>query len=426
MGNKTIVTRRYWRGTQGQWLAPSLSKFYRSSETYSRSGADNPKFRDAIKRGMDATNSLVTTNQSVYYKPGKITAQWYNKGSVPARYGQRISTDITDNWVPLPHSALPGSLFMSSVSNAALIGIIKKIRKHETSDFAGPTFVGELRETVSMIRSPFKSLRTKTGLFTDLHMRILRDKQKKGERFKPESWSKVLTDTWLEWTFGAAPLISDIAGIADLYLERKTAAFSNGLKRLSYRYSDDYNTVKNPGYSLGWAGTGITVDVDLVEHARSSAQYVVWIDQSLIFADSQMDWLRNASKFRLDEIIPTAWELMPWSFLIDYWTNIGDVLGCTFDFNRNVAFAKFTDFNTVTRFHANFRPKSAEPDLYGVVELIPHSYTSQYTRVSRSSVNRLGFPQLDVSLPSLGQSFNMAALMISLRNNNPFRGFTLK
>jgi hypothetical protein len=30
--------------------------------------------------------------------------------------------------------------------------------------------------------------------------------------------------------------------------------------------------------------------------------------------------------FTPSEFVPTAWELMPWSFLVDYFTNIGDIL----------------------------------------------------------------------------------------------------
>lgn len=426
MGNKLLTTKHAWSQVQGQWDSPTLLKTLTAATVYDRKADDNPKYAQLIKNGASATNSLLTKNQSVHYKPGRLKAIWLSRQSMPKRYGTIIETRVFDNWSPAPHSVLPGSLFRSTVSNAALIGIIKKIRKFETSDLAGPTFLGELRETVSMIKSPLKSLRLKTGLFTDLHMRILRDKQAKGKRFKPDPWSKVLTDTYLEWTFGAAPLISDIAAIADLYLEQKNAGLTNGLKRLSFRYSDTYNNVVNPGYSSGWAGTGISVPITMVEHARSSVQYVVWIDQSLIYADSQMDWLANASKFRLDEIIPTAWELMPWSFLIDYFTNIGDVLGSTFNYNRNVAFAKVTSMDTFTRYHVPGTPMSAEPKIYIPFEFEPWEYTSQYTQVQRSAVSRLGFPQLDVQLPNLGQLTNIAALMISLRDNNPFRGWTLK
>lgn len=425
MGNKSELRKHYWRGLQDQWES-TVSKQLLASSTYTRSGADNPMYKSLISQGSDATNDLLVTNQTIHYKPGRLSAIWIDKVYQPKRTGKMISTTIFDNWTPAGHTQSPGALFESSVANRALIGIIKKIRKHETSDFSGPTFVGELRETIAMIRSPLKSLRTKTGLFTDLHMRILRDKQAKGKRFKPDPWRKVLSDTYLEWTFGAKPLISDIGAIADVYLEKKTQGFTNGLKRLSFRFTDDTSSVENPGYVPAWAGTGISVPTQQVVHARSSWQYVVWIDQSLIFSDGAVGFLSDAARFDLSEIVPTAWELMPWSFLVDYFTNIGDVLGCTFNYNRNVAFAKLTRFNTVTRYHVPGVPVSAEPKIYVPFEFTPWEYTSQYTRVQRSKVGRLGFPQLDVNLPSVGQITNIAALFSSLAKSNPFRGFTLK
>lgn len=426
MGNKSESRKHYWRGLQGRWDSSPVSKYLLANSAYTRTGADNPLYKSLISQGSEATNDLLVTNQTVHYKPGRLSAVWIDRVYQPQRTGQKISTTIFDNWTPAGHTQTPSTLFESSVANRALIGIIKKIRKHETSDFSGPTFVGELRETIAMIRSPLKSLRTKTGLFTDLHMRILRDKQAKGKRFKPDPWRKVLSDTYLEWTFGAQPLISDIGAIADIYLEMKAQGFRNGLKRLSYRFSDDTSSAEDPGYVSGWNGVGITVPITQVVHARSSWQYVVWIDQSLIFNDGAVGFLSDAAKFDLSEIVPTAWELMPWSFLIDYFTNIGDVLGCTFNYNRNVAFAKLTRFNTVTRYHVPGVPKSAEPKIYVPEEFTPWEYTSQYTRVQRTKVNRLGFPQLDVNLPSVGQTTNIAALFSSLAKSNPFRGFTLK
>lgn len=422
MTAKNRITYVEQGGVAQQWDIMPIMRTSRFTQSYARTGADNPLYKSTINRGADATNSLAVSVQNVHFDPGELRAVWQSKTVNRHRLGKVIKTTWLNNVVPNSHSKLPDVWFADSVSNAALIGIIKKIRKFETSDFAGPTFVGELRETLSMLRSPLKALRLKTGLFTDLSMRILRDKQARGGRFKPDPWGKVLSDTYLEWTFGAAPLIADISAIVELFIEKRTRAFGKGLKRLSYRFTDDYN--KSMAALTGtWEGTDVVLPINQVEHVRCSRQYVVWIDQDLFFADDALDWLSSASKFDLGEIIPTAWELMPWSFLIDYWTNIGDVMGCSFDFNRNVAIAKLTGFDTVTMYYVPNEPKSTFARAWTVK---PLTYTSQNTTVTRNKVSRLGFPQLDVSLPSLGQFQNMAALMRSLQNNNPFRGHTLK
>lgn len=277
-----------------------------------------------------------------------------------------------------------------------------------------------------MIRSPLKALRTKTGLFTDLHMRILRDKQAKGKRFKPDPWNKVLSDTYLEWAYGAAPLMSDVASIIDLYFETKHTGKPSGLKRLSYRYSDKYFDLGAEQIATDYPGCKYPFKE--VTSYQAGTQYVVWVDNDLIFMGEEAAKRVSAlARFDLYEVIPTAWELMPWSFLLDYWTNIGDVLGCTFDFNRSVRFVKVTEVTSAVRYHVPSRsPYSPEANAMKVEGFVPWNYTSTYKVVDRRTPAMLGFPQLALSLPNLGQTFNMAALVNSLRSNNPFRGHTLK
>lgn len=432
MGNtsksKTImhtgVNSWYWDNNdpKGRAVKPIPSKYVYTCRM-NRTASDNPMYRDLIKQGLDATNTLILTSKEVFYEKPSCRATWVSRTNTPGRFGSQITTHLLNGLAIGTHNTLPPTLFTSDVRNKALIGIIKKVRKYETSDLSGPTFAGELRETVKMIRSPFKALRQKTGLFTDLHMRILRDKQKAGRK-KEEAWSKVISDTYLEWTFGAAPLISDISAIMDVYLNEKARGF-DGLKRLSYRFTDDYH-VEQGRVNGSWYSVGGFFPYNVFLHHRSSCQYVVWIDESLLFADSQADWLRNAAKFNLDEIVPTAWELLPWSFLIDYFTNIGDVLGCTFNYNRNVAFGKRTDHDQSVMFHVPLGALSDSPSVYVLDEFKPWSYTSTNKRIQRTKVSKLGFPQLDVSLPSVGQAGNILALVRSLALNNPFKGFILK
>lgn len=425
MGNHSETRRKYLKGTLEQWGNPptSVPRQYYFSETTSRVANDNPKYKSLIKSGSQATNYMLVTDQRVSYTRPAITAQWVS--NLLDRRGWQIKSDHLDNWAPSSTTLQPSIPLRTSVQNAALIGIIKKIRKHETSDFSGPTFMGELRETISMIRHPLKSLRLKTGLFTDLHMRVLRDKQAKGKRFKPDSWSKVLSDTWLEYVFGAAPLMQDIAAILALFNDAKDKHFNNGLKRLSFRYTDTDVTSGLSPQNMGWGGTGISIPFTIYSHTRASYEIVVWVDNDMIFADQEVDRLIDFAKFDLSEIVPTAWELMPFSFLVDYFTNIGDVLGCTFNYKRNVRFAKATSYDVGTVFHKPGKPVSIEPDVYKVVSFTPWTYTSQYKRIERLPLTQMGFPHVEVQLPNLGQSFNMAALFLSLQRSNPFRGHTL-
>lgn len=422
MGAKAKTNRFTIGGVAGQWDTLPVMRTSTWNETAGRTGGDNPKYYSLVKQGLDATNPLTSDFQKVDFSPGVYRATWSSKAVNRHRFAKTIESRWLNSFAPASHSRQPDVWFQDSVSNRALVGIIKKIRKFETSDLAGPTFVGELRETVKMLRSPLSALRQKTGLFTDLSMRIKRDKQARKGRHKADPWSKVISDTWLEWSFGAKPLLSDIAAIIEVYLDMKHRAFGNSLKRLSYRFEDTY--IKPlPDLKLAWEGTDIVVNSYHADTYRSSAQYVVWIDQNLFFAENALDNVLQMSKLDLGEIIPTAWELLPWSFLIDYWTNIGDIMGSTFDFNRNVAIAKLTTWNTCNNIVG---PRSVSSYYSTPVIVEPMKYISSYTVVTRNKLSRLGFPQLEVSLPSIGQFQNMAALMYSLRESNPFKRSILR
>lgn len=424
MGNKVETIRKSWRGTRENWEGNPGNNGTDVIQVFQRSGSDLPKYKSVIKSGANATTPLNVTIQDVFIKLGREEQTWVHKTSQPQRRGKTISDRgvLPSNCVA--HTDVPGSLFRASVGNAALIGIIKKIRKHQTGEFSGPTFLGELRETLAMIRNPLASLRLKTGLFTNLHQRVLRDKQAKGRRFKPEPWRKVVSDTWLEYSFGAKPLMQDIAAIIDIYSETRTKLFPVGLQRLSYRHTDSYHDQNN---ASAYVWLYCKVPYTEWRSYRASSQYVVWLDNDLVFrGQDATERLSALSKFDLSEIIPTAWELMPWSFLIDYWTNIGDVLGSTFDFNQNVAFAKVTSVDSCLRFHNPGVATSLDPSAAAVRLIEPWTYASLYKRIVRNSVPILGFPQFATSLPSLGQAVNMAALFSSLSNSNPFRGHTLK
>lgn len=421
---KTITTRKFYPGRQGQFDGyPPTASNKLLVEAFSRDGVQQPKFKSLIKEGSSATTPMIVNVQNVHYRRPECKVIGLRDVYQLKRKGVIISTNAFDSLNVAVHSELPGTLLMSSVQNRALIGIIKKIRTNESSGLSGPTFLGELRETIGMIKSPFKALRLKTGLFTDLQMRVLRDKQARGRRAE-EKWSKIISDTYLEWVFGARPLMADIAEILRVATDMRAKRL-NGLKRLSFTYTDG-EQVQGSTTEAIWSGTAIRVPYSQWSIAKSSCSYVVWIDESLIFADGPMDWLIQANKFDLYEVIPTAWELMPWSFLIDYFTNIGDVLGCTFNYNRNVKFSKRTDINQVIKFHAPREPVCSEPLYQAVISYKPWSYTSTYKQIKRSVVPSLGFPQLETTLPSLGQSLNIAALFTSLSKSNPFRGFTLK
>jgi hypothetical protein len=77
------------------------------------------------------------------------------------------------------------------------------------------------------------------------------------------------------------------------------------------------NRTYDPYFQMTWKGRLFLAQ----EHAN------VRYKGSVTISTEATKW-DNAALFGFtpSEFIPTAWELLPWSFLIDYFTNIGDIL----------------------------------------------------------------------------------------------------
>jgi hypothetical protein len=130
----------------------------------------------------------------------------------------------------------------------------------------------------------------------------------------------MVADTWLEYVFGWEPLVNDI---------------NDGARALAnYKYKD----LKRPKYLKAVATVEDSEILDCNEANVGACQFHgEWhqvksfktIYRGVYAATSTFPLPIMAPKlfgFNLREFVPTVWELLPYSFLIDYFTNIGDIL----------------------------------------------------------------------------------------------------
>lgn len=129
--------------------------------------------------------------------------------------------------------------------------------------------------------------------------------------------------------------------------------------------------------------------------------------------------LENAAQlfgFTPEEFVPTIWNLLPWSFLVDYFTNIGDVLEATFFDRSGVTWTSMTSV-TETVYSSHVRPLP----LNGWSGSISGGSCKVTKKVmSRSEIAPL-IPTLEVSLPGSPQKWiNMAALLAQHKKLVPY------
>jgi hypothetical protein len=205
------------------------------------------------------------------------------------------------------------SISSSAALNRAWAKAYKQIRKAQTS-MSGGVFLGELREAYHMLRHPAEGLRK---AIKESYL----DKLKKVKKADGNRWKKAISQTWLESSFGWRPFINDLEDAMNAYSEltknnreefRHIRAIGKDQKFVSATNNESYPESLN-FYVLG--NSRIWDEVIVVVRGEVKRKLVTTAaDKARLFGLAP------------SEFAPTVWELLPWSFLVDYFTNIGDVI----------------------------------------------------------------------------------------------------
>lgn len=294
-----------WKRTTTSWNSAPISSIevtYEGAGNYIASGYKNPTWREDIKNGRDATTpySVNVLDRDLPVLLGQVVTWTSNN---PARWTQ-LDFDGTKHFA----YTFIGSEDASTVTTVHNRLIQKFL---EAADSARSSFelgqdIGELRETIESLIHPMKSLRELTLGYIDRAKRIAR-------RYRGPSASRALADAWLEYRFGWRPLASDVA---DAYVVSKRWQYPDSI-RMHVAAGAPYAQT-NGSYSQAVPPGSFKITF------RSTGRY----SEKLTFSirTGQVGGYRPlAQELQLDlpHFLPTVWDLIPYSWLVDYFTNVG-------------------------------------------------------------------------------------------------------
>lgn len=394
-------SRQYWKidGVYVQDLSsnPAPSSWTNVTSKEDSSGRD---FRRLISNGENATTPLMFSGKEI---EGKLSSIY--------RRQRRIQPTLTDNvreygndghlLFVAPFAGTSG-LPISTARNQALSRFYSNLNSVETK-FKGLVFAGELRESLRMIRHPARALRN--GISNYLNQ------IKRFGRIKKKHRVSAIRATWLEASFGWRPLISDLDGALTAFYTsdsvRPIFEMVRGRGELERATRWD-NFIYSPIPTS-------TLYVDITQYERTSVK-VYGIYRSLGRGSED----NHHYGFRPSEFVPTLWELIPYSFLVDYFTNIGKILESWSYRFIAVNFASQTVFQELERVFENPRFFWAAEPGFKDEEL---KVSLGLSRASNKSIGRT--PSIDLSVPSLElkvpgnwvQWINIAALSAGLKSS---------
>nr|UJQ85600.1 MAG: hypothetical protein 1 [Leviviridae sp.] len=345
---------------------------------------------------------------------------WHPIGQ--ARQFQKPSyVSTSGHFVPLSAYTTSTGANVTAANSAALVQLAKSIQS-TNSHFMGGVFLGEIREVVRMIARPARTLRE--GL-----KGYLSTLQRRKSRAPKHRLNKILADTWLEYSFGWQPLVNDTMAAAEAL-----ARWNLENEGILYRRSSCR------GFGVSQAPTSVSYSTNLVnnycyyrqvvkEGADCIVRYKVGMDYKATAPVGSAARLAELSGFNLNDFIPTVWELVPWSFLVDYFTNVGDIISfCCTDKSNMTWICK-------SQVQTGWREIHAATDTRSVVAAIPNkdlisiegdslgTSTSKRSVVTRTSPSNLDYPKLEFSYPPFESSkwINLAALWQGVRRLTPYR-----
>lgn len=367
-------------------------------------------YKRLIKLGQNAASGYTRSETDADIKTGVTTlqAQCWD----PPRPKGTTTRVFSGYYLPIP--AVPWLKPTDAADNAAKMSFISDVKRGYNT-ISGGVFLGELRQTLDMIRHPARGF--KIGL-----QNWITAVQKRQSRYciarNRSNWRTTcinrmntdLASLWLEYSFGWSPLISDtIAGAEAL----------NELVNGKLRYtsvsgagkSEESTVVPITGNYPGISG------VSIVAQNRTIYRNAVYY-KGRVFAQADGPTLTNARDlfgFKLEEFVPTVWNLLPYSFLADYFVNIGDILEATFFDRSSIQWANKSVVQEAISRTTGYPVASKDSGWTGGGS--PGSAQAvQKNFVRSASIDSL-VPSLEISLPgSPAKWTNIAALVASATN----------
>lgn len=400
--------------------------------SYSRTGANMPKYRVNIASGESAVNAMNGSKYERRWREIKtlsvfvVPTSGVMKGklvelsdSLPIFGGTYLNTYPSTSGASL-----------TEANNRASAAIFSKIR-NEMYQISGPTFLGELRESLLMIRRPAASLQKSLGSYmlkVEKNLKAIgrRPPSTRAVRDAFGNWQplgknmsrdaevkKMLADTWLEYSFGWSPLVSDIKNGAialarfgtDIRRSRCSAIGVHELVTL------DLNEVK------GSSPCGLYFKYSVRESSLIRVSYKVGLSASMNVPSNTPDRLIELCGFSWQNFIPTVWELMPWSFLVDYFANVNSVLEAYTTDVSSVKWASRTVYTgSLRKLTLQLDGAACLTNLAGLSPVLGRQdggkFESEVSTVSRTS--GLVYPTLTFKLPDTPRQVgNMAALFLA-------------
>jgi hypothetical protein len=278
--------------------------------TDSKAGVSVPGWKKIIRQGGNASSAYQVIAKTYSGTSGfsrVMVSQAFSGNFKDSQYS------IEGNFAPYSEAGSYSGNEASRAINANLSAFLS-LAKNKQTQFDGFTFVGELREAFHMFHGAHTRLNAQILAYLERLRGIKRAKSRK-------HLLKRVRDQYLEVSFGWQPTLNDVQDAAQAMGEIVTR--NRELAPVAYKsiYSSPYGTVsENPSYTP----SGSVIRFALI--SKSNIEVRMATVGSVKLAASGLPEVAQAFGFQFSDFVPALWELIPYSWAIDYFFNVGKVI----------------------------------------------------------------------------------------------------
>lgn len=196
----------------------------------------------------------------------------------------------------------------TQIATQKAVCLNKAIAKARANSVNLGQMLAEYRQTASLFRSGSQLLVKATVAAVTRNPKLLLDRH---------SWSRKTSNAHLAYIYGVAPLVSDLheagsairtAGLRELFTSGSASTFLKTVRSANPSSIDLLTRQTNK----------LQISVTELRQLTVKTSFMVRLDSTLL--------LSSMGQYGLTNPLALAWELIPFSFVIDWWVNVGEVL----------------------------------------------------------------------------------------------------
>lgn len=384
-------------------------------------GDNFPDWRERIASGANATTYLEGFRRYLTHRPGRSYIMLKEKAG--AERLQEIET-LGPLGVFASFPSDPAGLSTVEANRQALTKFnTRTLEVNQT--FNGGVFLGELGQTLRGIKRPAESLFRSIGSYRrearELRSTIVKSREhlsslrSRERRSAISNANKAIAGLWLEKQFHWKPLLGDIDDGMKTIADMSSSPESRRTISASATGGDD-----------PVVGTNVVLNNQVAHYASTVVSKTVSVRYkgaiSIQPKDSSLPTLENLG-LTMRNFVPTIWELMPYSFVADYFANIGDVINGWSSGGHNVRWC-YSTIRKDSRESVSYS-KLPEPIYSSFWTLLRYDYQAPSwvvgtTRVVRNVYEGNFVPSLGWKLPGLSMKWLNLGALVSARNLDRF------